>query len=261
MREDHCVIADLVGKGKHIRTVPVPLWAKRAVDEWIGAAAIADGPIFRRVSRLDKIWGDGITPKAIWHVVRAAAKRADIKNLAPHDLRRYAESEIMPNRDSKPPANPRESYRSSIVRPGPCGIIRCASKDMHEAQHSPSIVQHSFLFFGELPRRPHAVGAPRRVLESITNFTARYAWANLIEASSVFRVSAGARLCRITPPRNSSGCCHSAGIRPDPGFGITEGREVPNWLCQLGRRTASPRTRLSWLSRQLLVAFPPSTLS
>jgi integrase len=29
-----------------------------------------------------------ITPKAIWHVVKAAAKRADIKNLAPHDSRR-----------------------------------------------------------------------------------------------------------------------------------------------------------------------------
>ena len=82
------MIADLVGKGKHIRTVPVPLWAKRAVGEWIGAAAITDGTIFRRVSRLDKIWGDGITPKAIWHVVKAAAKRADIKNLAPRDLRR-----------------------------------------------------------------------------------------------------------------------------------------------------------------------------
>jgi hypothetical protein len=49
------VIADLVGKGKHIRTVPVPLWVKRAVDEWTGAAAITCGTIFRRVSRLDKI--------------------------------------------------------------------------------------------------------------------------------------------------------------------------------------------------------------
>jgi hypothetical protein len=29
------------------------------------------------------IWGDRITPKAVWHVVRAAAKRADIKGLAP----------------------------------------------------------------------------------------------------------------------------------------------------------------------------------
>ena len=64
------------------------MWAKRAVDEWITAAGINDGTIFRRVSRLDKIWGDRITPKAIWHVVKAAAKRADIKNLAPHDLRR-----------------------------------------------------------------------------------------------------------------------------------------------------------------------------
>jgi len=28
------VIADLIGKGKHIRTVPVPVWAKRTIDEW-----------------------------------------------------------------------------------------------------------------------------------------------------------------------------------------------------------------------------------
>jgi site-specific recombinase XerC len=29
VREEHWVIADLIGKGKHIRTVPVPVWAKR----------------------------------------------------------------------------------------------------------------------------------------------------------------------------------------------------------------------------------------
>ena len=64
------------------------MWAKRAVDEWTAAAGIDGGAIFRRVNRLDKIWGTGITPEAIRHVVKAAAKRADIKNLAPHDLRR-----------------------------------------------------------------------------------------------------------------------------------------------------------------------------
>jgi site-specific recombinase XerD len=88
VREEHWVIADLIGKGKHIRTVPVPVWAKRAVDEWTTAAGINGGAIFRRVSRPGKIWGDGITPKAIWHIVKAAAKRAGIKDLAPHDLRR-----------------------------------------------------------------------------------------------------------------------------------------------------------------------------
>src|SRR5882762_9564338 len=83
VREEHWMIADLIGKGKHIRTVPVPVWAKRAVDEWITAAGINGGTIFRRVSRLGKIWGDSITPKAIWHVVKAAAKSAGIKDLAP----------------------------------------------------------------------------------------------------------------------------------------------------------------------------------
>jgi len=64
------------------------VWAKRAVDEWTTAAGIVGGTIFRRVSRLGKIWGDRITPKAVWHVLKAAAKRADIKGLAPYDLRR-----------------------------------------------------------------------------------------------------------------------------------------------------------------------------
>src|SRR5450755_165529 len=53
VREDHCVIADLVGKGKHIRTVPVPSSGRRTVDEWTTAAGINTGAIFRRVSRLE----------------------------------------------------------------------------------------------------------------------------------------------------------------------------------------------------------------
>lgn len=84
------MIADLIGKGKHIRTAPVPAWAKCAVDEWTTAAGIYSGPIFRRVSRVGKVWGTRITPKAIWHIVKAAAKRANIKNLAPMTCRTCA---------------------------------------------------------------------------------------------------------------------------------------------------------------------------
>jgi site-specific recombinase XerD len=34
LREGHWVIADLRGKGGHIRTIPVPQWVKDAVDNW-----------------------------------------------------------------------------------------------------------------------------------------------------------------------------------------------------------------------------------
>jgi site-specific recombinase XerD len=35
-REEHWVIADLVGKGGHIRTIPVPDWVKAGIDAWMG---------------------------------------------------------------------------------------------------------------------------------------------------------------------------------------------------------------------------------
>lgn len=87
-REEHWVIADLVGKGGHVRTVPVPAWVKRAVDAWTNAADITDGRVFRSINKAGRIWGDGMTAKVIWEVVKAAAARAAIDKLAPHDLRR-----------------------------------------------------------------------------------------------------------------------------------------------------------------------------
>jgi site-specific recombinase XerD len=88
IREEHWVIADLIGKGRHIRTVPMPAWVKGAIDDWAAKAEIAKGNVFCRVNKQGAIWGDGITPKAIWHIVKAAAQRAGIANLAPHDLPR-----------------------------------------------------------------------------------------------------------------------------------------------------------------------------
>jgi len=40
-REEHWPIVDLVGKGGHIRTVPVPEWVKATIDCWTAAARIA----------------------------------------------------------------------------------------------------------------------------------------------------------------------------------------------------------------------------
>jgi integrase len=87
-REDHWVIADLVGKGRHVRTVPIPTWVKTAIDEWTVAAGITNGVVFRAINRAGRVWGNGMSPKVLWDVVRAAAARANIDKLAPHDLRR-----------------------------------------------------------------------------------------------------------------------------------------------------------------------------
>jgi integrase len=56
-REERWAIVDLVGKGRHIRTVPVPTWVKETLDAWLAAAGIESGPLFRCVCRADKTLG------------------------------------------------------------------------------------------------------------------------------------------------------------------------------------------------------------
>jgi len=87
-REEHWAIVDLLGKAGHIRTVPIPDWVKVAVDEWKDAAGIKEGAFFRSINKTGRVLGAGMTPKVLWEVVRVAAKRAGIEDLAPHDLRR-----------------------------------------------------------------------------------------------------------------------------------------------------------------------------
>jgi integrase len=82
------VIADLVGKAAHVRTVPIPTWVKAAVDAWTTAAALTDGPVFRAINKAGRVWGEGMSSKVLWDVVHTAAARVGIDKLAPHDLRR-----------------------------------------------------------------------------------------------------------------------------------------------------------------------------
>jgi hypothetical protein len=75
VREEHCVIADLVGKGKHI--LPFRFRSGRNALSMSGPRPLASnvGAVFRRLSRMDDIWGDSITPKAIWAASRNSATR------------------------------------------------------------------------------------------------------------------------------------------------------------------------------------------
>ena len=87
-REEYWAIVDMKGKAGHTRTIPMPGWVKNVVDQWIQAANITSGKLFRRVHKTGKTWGERLTEKAVWHVVREYATKAGIDKLSPHDLRR-----------------------------------------------------------------------------------------------------------------------------------------------------------------------------
>ncbi len=89
-REDHWAIVDLIGKGRHIRTVPVPDWVKAVIDAWATSAGIVAGRLFRCVCRAGTTWGEGIAERVVWHVVKECARRAEIDKLAPHNRRTCA---------------------------------------------------------------------------------------------------------------------------------------------------------------------------
>ena len=87
-REGHWAIVDLRGKGGHVRTIPVPDWVHGLLDDWTRAAGISAGSLFRRVSSAGRVWGEAVTEKLVWHVVKEFAAKIGVSKLAPHDLRR-----------------------------------------------------------------------------------------------------------------------------------------------------------------------------
>jgi integrase len=87
-RDARWVIVDMSGKGGRIRTVPMPSWAKVALDEWSVAAGFTTGRIFRPVNKGDRLCGDSMTAQSIFETVKKYAAEIGLGNIAPHDLRR-----------------------------------------------------------------------------------------------------------------------------------------------------------------------------
>ncbi len=97
-RDGRWAIVDIVGKGNRVRTVPMPSWAKSSVDDWLQAANVTEGRIFRAINKSDKLAGQRIskngimsdgamTPQAIANLVDKYSKTLGVV-VAAHDLRR-----------------------------------------------------------------------------------------------------------------------------------------------------------------------------
>lgn len=53
----------------------MPGWVKALLDDWLQAANLTAGKLFRRVKN-GRAWGDGLTEKAVWRVVREYAPQS-----------------------------------------------------------------------------------------------------------------------------------------------------------------------------------------
>lgn len=80
------MIVDIKGKGDRIRSVPMPTWAKNALDRWTSAAKIRNGKFFRAITQKGDI-GNDLTSQAVYLIVRGHAEHLEI-TIAPDDLRR-----------------------------------------------------------------------------------------------------------------------------------------------------------------------------
>jgi integrase len=100
-REGRWCIVDLAGKGRRIRTVPMPSWAKSFIDLWTAArdaavaativdtaaATLIDAPrLFVSLDNRGRA-GNSMSANAIYETVLYWARRAGLP-IAPHDLRR-----------------------------------------------------------------------------------------------------------------------------------------------------------------------------
>ena len=89
-RDGRWVIADLVGKRGGVRTVPVPMDVKTAIDDWMSSAGIMTGPLLRRVNNGGRILTTPLSAWGVWSVVANCARSIGMTNLGAHDLRRMA---------------------------------------------------------------------------------------------------------------------------------------------------------------------------
>lgn len=89
-REGRWVVLDLLGKKSRTRTVPMPVWARAAVDDWATASGLSAGAVFRPTTPR----GDHLTARvelsheAVSAIVAKYGSQIGHPDLSPHDLRR-----------------------------------------------------------------------------------------------------------------------------------------------------------------------------
>jgi hypothetical protein len=76
-------LVDLLGKRRKVRSIPLKYPIKQGIDEWLAAAQITKGRIFRAIRKNGKPWGTGLEEEAVLRMVRRYAALVGHENFAP----------------------------------------------------------------------------------------------------------------------------------------------------------------------------------
>ena len=86
-RDGRWVLVDIVGKRNKIRSVPMPTWTKKGIDEYATVAGFTEGILFRHINKGSRLVGVRMSEQAV-NLVMDYAAAAGVGRIAPHDLRR-----------------------------------------------------------------------------------------------------------------------------------------------------------------------------
>ena len=87
-RDGRWVLIDLIGKRNKVRSVPMPAWTKKAIEEYATAVDVTEGIVFRPINRGGRMTSERLSEQAIYNIVVEYAEALGFGKLAPHDLRR-----------------------------------------------------------------------------------------------------------------------------------------------------------------------------
>lgn len=87
-REGRLCLVDLEGKGKRVRTVPLPEWAEEPLLWWRGYRTLVDHAD-EDAAYLTSLYGDSLSDRTVYAIVQQYREAAGIEGkVSPHDLRR-----------------------------------------------------------------------------------------------------------------------------------------------------------------------------
>ena len=78
----------LTGKGGKVRNISLPDWVRLAIDEWLEATRIVQGPVFRSISRHGRLGAQPMSDESVKLILSYYASMSGFPDLRPHDARR-----------------------------------------------------------------------------------------------------------------------------------------------------------------------------